>query len=206
MQSTVYTRTYEAAEYDRGEILRYAGVRGDASEEIKDLLDSCIKELDGRLSYRVCFSEFPICITDGYADLGFMKTESALVTRLLAGCEKVILFAATVGLGADRLILRYGTSSPSRALMLQAIAAERIESLCDAFCDDITADAKASGYSVRPRFSPGYGDLQIEVQRDIFKVLNCQKNIGVSLNDSLIMSPSKSVTAFIGLVPNDRRS
>ena len=205
MQNVIYTRTYEAPEYNRAEMLRYAGVRGNAPEELEKLLDDCICELDGWLSYRVCFSEFPVNIKDGFADLGFLKTQSALVTRLLAGCEKVVLFAATVGLEADRLIARYGAASPSRALMIQAIAAERIESLCDAFCNEVAAEAEAAGYRARPRFSPGYGDLKIEVQRDIFAVLNCPKNIGVSLNDSLIMSPSKSVTAFVGLKADGRR-
>ena len=39
----------------------------------------------------------------------------------------------------------------------------------------------------------------LEVQKEIFQVLNCNKHIGASLNSSLLMSPSKSVTAFIGI-------
>ena len=52
---------------------------------------------------------------------------------------------------------------------------------------------------IKPRFSPGYGDVPLEIQKDIVMLLDCAKRIGVSLNDSLLMSPSKSVTAFIGL-------
>lgn len=51
----------------------------------------------------------------------------------------------------------------------------------------------------RPRFSPGYGDLPLSAQREIFAVLDCGKRIGLMLNDSLLMSPSKSVTAFVGI-------
>ena len=100
--------------------------------------------------------------------------------------------AATVGVGIDRLIAKYSRISPSKALMLQAIGAERIEALCNAFCNDLSA----CDNSCIKRFSPGYGDLPLEVQRDIFSVLDCGKYIGVSLNGSLVMSPSKSVTAF----------
>ena len=80
--------------------------------------------------------------------------------------------------------------------MMQAIGAERIEALCDAFCDDME---KEMGVSLRPRFSPGYGDLPLSVQKDIISLLEAPKRIGLSLNDSLLMSPTKSVTAFAGI-------
>jgi cobalamin-dependent methionine synthase I len=53
--------------------------------------------------------------------------------------------------------------------------------------------------ALRPRFSPGYGDLPLELQTNLFKVLDCQHFIGLTLNDSMLMSPSKSVTAIVGL-------
>ena len=72
-----------------------------------------------------------------------MQTDSQGLCRNLQGCDKVILFAATVGLAPDRLIARYGRLSPTKALCMQAIGAERIESLCDAFCDELAADYAA---------------------------------------------------------------
>ena len=109
-----------------------------------------------------------------------------------------IIFAATVGLAPDRLVARNLVSSPTRALVFDAIGAERIESLCDAFCEDIKAKI-GNEKKLRPRFSAGYGDLDIEVQRDIFRLLDCPKNIGLTLTESLLMTPSKSVTAIIGI-------
>ncbi len=134
-------------------------------------------------------------------DLGFLQTDSQGLCRNLQGCDKVILFAATVGLVPDRLIAKYGRLSPTKALCMQAIGAERIESLCDAFCDELAADYAAEGYQTRPRFSPGYGDFPLDAQKAFFRALDCPRKIGLSLNDSLLMSPSKSVTALIGLLP-----
>ena len=96
------------------------------------------------------------------------------------------------------MITKYSEISPLKALIFQGIGAERIEALCDSFCDDIK---KEYNCIMKPRFSPGYGDLSLKIQKDIFKVLNPEKNIGLYLNDSLSMSPSKSVTAFAGLKP-----
>lgn len=134
-------------------------------------------------------------------DLGFLQTDSQGLCHNLQGCDKVILFAATVGLAPDRLIAKYGRLSPTKALCMQAIGAERIESLCDAFCDELAADYAAEGYQTRPRFSPGYGDFPLDAQKAFFRALDCPRKIGLSLNDSLLMSPSKSVTALIGLLP-----
>jgi len=92
------------------------------------------------------------------------------------------------------MIAKYGRISPVRALFFQAIGAERIESLCNAFCKDIKKDL-----NITPRFSPGFGDLPLELQKDIFFALQPHRNIGLTLNESLLMSPSKSVTAIIGI-------
>ena len=110
-----------------------------------------------------------------------------------------VVFGATVGLAIDRLIARYGHISPVKALFFQAIGAERIEAVCDLFCADIQREYAACGYQAGARFSPGYGDFPLSAQRDIFRVLDCSRKIGLSLNSSLLMSPSKSVTAIIGL-------
>ena len=58
-----------------------------------------------------------------------------------------------------------------------------------------------SGLAVRPRFSPGYGDLPLALQREVFAALDCPRRIGLTLSDSLLMSPTKSVTALIGAGP-----
>ena len=58
---------------------------------------------------------------------------------------------------------------------------------------------KAEGVFLKPRFSPGYGDLPLSMQTDIFRVLDCPRKVGLTLNNSLLMSPSKSVTAIMGI-------
>ena len=190
----VYVKNYPAPDFNKKEILRYAGVKGNISE-INALLEECIKELDGKLTYKVCYSEYPVKILSNNIDLTFTTVKSNDLVKNLKSCNSFILFAATVGLGVDRLIAKYNAISPTKALIFQAIGAERIESLCDLFNNDVKKEHKA----VRPRFSAGYGDLSIEIQKDIFTTLNCSKNIGVTLNESLLMSPSKSVTAIIGI-------
>lgn len=192
----IWNKTYTEPPICKKEILRYAGCKGSVKEEsIEMLLEECLAEVLPKLSYKVCYIELPFTMAEDICDLVYFKVQSNDLTKNLNGCEKVILFAATIGVEMDRLIGKYGHLSPSKSVMMQAIGAERIESLCDLFCEEI----EKAGWILQPRFSPGYGDLPLAVQKDIFRVLDCSKNIGLSLNESLIMSPSKSVTAFVGM-------
>ena len=197
--SQVQVRQYDPLPFDRAEILRYAACRQNGSAEMTAVLENCLAEVQGTLSGRVCFCEFAIRRTEVGLDLGFLQTSSEDLKKNLQGCDRLIVFAATVGLPIDRLITRYGRVSPVKSLFFQAIGAERIESLCDSFCADMQRIYGQSGYQTRPRFSPGYGDFSLTAQRDIFRVLDCPRRIGLSLNESLLMSPSKSVTAIVGL-------
>ncbi|MBQ5973799.1 MAG: Vitamin B12 dependent methionine synthase activation subunit, partial [Oscillospiraceae bacterium] len=178
MNAAVCCKTYAAPPVDRDEILRYARA-GRADERVRLLLEDCLEETCGRLSYRVCWREFPVAVRPDGCQLGTLSCPSADLARALDGCGRAVLFAATVGVELDRLIVRYGRLSPARALLLDALGSERIEALCDAFCAELAA---AAGQPVRPRFSPGYGDLPLAFQRDVFAALECGKRIGLGLN------------------------
>lgn len=195
MNSVILSKTYTKPPFCRKDILRYAGCK-EADNEISALLEMCIKEAEDKLVYKVCYRELSVTVIDDICDFGVFQLRSKKLALNLKNCKRVILFAATVGVGIDRLIAKYSRISPSKALMFQAIGAERIEALCDIFCQEIS---KQMGISLKPRFSPGYADLSLDVQKNIFSVLDCSKQIGVSLNNSLLMSPSKSVTAFAGI-------
>ena len=197
MMQMVYTKSYRPPKPNMEEILRYAGVKENDSG-VLELLSSCLEEVKHQLTYKVCYTVLPVMKKQNHLDLSFLETDSLDLQKHLEWCSQVVLFAATLGMGFDRLLARYSKVIPSRAFMLQAIGAERIEGLCDAFCEDLSHEMRYAGY-LTSRFSPGYGDLPLSVQREVFRVLDCPRKIGLTLNESLLMSPSKSVTAFVGI-------
>ncbi len=192
--STGYAR-YEELPLGEMEALRYAGCR-EADAAALTLLYDCYEELRSSLTYGVCYTELPVTVRGETCDFGVFSLHSADLAAYFAGCDRTVLFAATVGVAPDRLIARYAHTAPSKALMMQALGAERIEALCDRFCEDAAA---RYGEVAPSRFSPGYGDLPLSAQREVFRVLNGVSKLGICLNDSLLMSPTKSVTAFLGI-------
>ena len=193
--NAISVKTYCEPLIRESEILRYAGVKS-ADAETLVLVRAMLDEVRDTLTYKVCYTESELSVNGNECNFEDFSIKSRSLKKNLDGCGRVIIFAATVGIALDRAITKYTHLSPARALILQAIGAERIETLCDIFEEDMRAQHNEN---LRPRFSVGYGDASLDAQNDLFRILDATKKIGISLNNSMLMSPSKSVTAFIGI-------
>lgn len=185
---------------DFREVLRYAACRG-SDREVLQLARWAAAEAGPCLHGRVCWRETDITIRNDTVYMDGAAFPSKKLTERLTGCQRAVVFAATVGLELDRLMARYGRLAPARGLMLQSLGTERIEALCNRFEAEMAECYAAEG--IRPRYSPGYGDLPLESQKEIFAMLECPKRIGLYLSGSFQMTPSKSVTAIIGIGGKD---
>ena len=184
----------DAPPVDKREIMRYAKSLGD--EENASIINECIDKSGGVLNYNIAFCELNFTINGGVCDFGAFSVSSHSLSKNLSEAKRVFLFVASVGHGIDRLINKYSRTSPHKALFYNAIGTERVEALADSFVKWL--EDKTS-LKAMPRFSAGYGDLPLSIQKDIFEFLKPEKQAGVFLSDNFIMSPSKSVTAFLGL-------
>ena len=96
------------------------------------------------------------------------------------------------------LMKKYSVTDMSKTVVLQACAAAELEEYCDEMQKQI-AIKLGEGLYLRPRFSPGYGDFSILHQRDVLQMLEAQKKIGLTLTEGYMLTPTKSVTAVIGI-------
>lgn len=192
--SVLTVRSLPAPEVSMREILRYARSAADDTETVRLALD-CLDEVLPTLSYRAVYTVEDVTVTGEVCDIGGIRIRSAALAKNLSGVSRAVLVCATVGLGPDRLVMKYSRSRPARALIMQAIGAERVEAVLDA----LTEELKGEYGALRPRFSVGYGDAPLESQREITERLETAKRIGVSLSESMIMTPTKSVSAIIGI-------
>ena len=182
------------------ELLRYLGCKNGTvpDQNLTDLIAQCKQELEQAASPRVIWREYPLCIQDHSIDMTCLQTQSKSLERNLKDCERVLLFAATLGSRVDVLLHRYNMIQMSKAVVMQAASVAMLETFCDEQNQKLKEEYEEKGWYLRPRFSPGYGDFSLECQRQIAPALELNKRIGVTLTDSLLMAPSKSVTAVIG--------
>lgn len=183
--------------FDEKEILHYAMLPSFAPRPEELPLQECLEAASGAAHCRAVWRRYPLKRDRGTLDLGFTRTDSKDLGRCLEGCEGILLFACTAGAEMDRRITRAKMISPAKALLMHAIGAQQVEGACDRLCrglSELFPDCRLTD-----RYSPGYGDLPLAVQKDVFAALDCERTIGVTLTESLLMTPSKSVTAIIGM-------
>ena len=143
--------------------------------------------------YAVC--RVPITtLDDGVTDLSFTKTESRALLKILSGAKEAFVLACTLGVEVDRVIGKLSKTSRAEAFIYDAVASAVVEAVLDAIEKEIT-----DGYRTTPRFSPGYGDFSLSCQGELLDFLGAPHHLGVTLNDSGLMSPMKTVTAVIGI-------
>ena len=189
---------------NRQEALRYMGC-GDAvpDEKMLGMLEECEAALLAVIKPCCIYHVFDIEDTeDGVAVCGTsLVLAGRSVREHLAGCTKAVLMAATLSAHAEKVIRRYEATDMTRAVIADSLASAAVEQVCDKAEEEITREF--SRYHRTWRFSPGYGDLPLDIQGSFLDVLQAPKRIGLSATQSDILIPRKSVTAVIGLSENE---
>lgn len=180
------------------DVYRYMGLGNSKPDYALELLtDECISDFKSVVNYKACYSVVKIDVSDEGVDFGVFSVKSKSLAKNLNGCDRVVLFAATAGTGTELQRKRAAVTTPSRALVLDAVGTASIESFCDKLCDMWSEEFE--GCFLRPRFSPGYGDLPIIMQKALLSYLDSSRKAGIVLTDSLLMIPQKSVSAIVGI-------
>ncbi len=191
-------------EINKAEALRYMGYGKNKPDEVtmQNIIE-CEKALLEVIKPECVYRIFDICRTDdGVSVEGTSLVLTGKdVANHLKGCPKAALLAVTVSGGADRLIRSYAAYDMAKSVITDCLASAAVEQVCNEV-DKIIRENSQQKYQTW-RFSPGYGDLPLEIQKDFLDVLNAGKRIGLSVLDNCMMVPTKSVTAVIGLSDNE---
>lgn len=184
------------------ETARYLGYKksNPPEENIQKLIEKAATEMHKLLNPQGVYEIFPLAVEKSTNTIKFadIKIQSRDLLNNLENCSEVALIAATIGPQIDSYIRRAQATDSVYASICQATGAMYIEEVVDALNKKIKTEADTKGHTTRPRYSPGYGDVPLTYQKDFFRLLNCNR-IGLTLMDTLIMAPEKSVTAFIGI-------
>ena len=193
MSHTIYTASPSSLKIKVREVLRYLNVK-EPDEALLSLVYDCIEQCRRVIMPKAVYVKCPVSINGKTVDLGELRMDSQKLSVFLDGANEAYVFVATLGAMADREVNKYLRAEPSRGVILNAVMIAFVEEFCD----------KLNGYLLgvdasTKRFSPGYGDLALEYQKEVLKLLNAEKNVGITLTDTYLMVPTKSVSAIVGI-------
>lgn len=181
--------------------VRYLGYgRCAVDEKTMQMIRESFDELEQLADRKSIYRIFELSFKDeNTLSIGTIEIQSKNLQKNLSGCKQVVVLATTLGTQVDRQIRKYEILDMSRAVVLQACAAAVLEEYCDEIQENIAGELDKQGLFIRPRFSPGYGDFSILHQKDLLQMLETQKRIGLTMTDGCMLTPTKSVTAIIGV-------
>lgn len=178
---------------DNNEVKRYLKIhKFDTQNDL--LIEECKSEVYKIARPSCVYSRECICVEEGKVDFCFDIVESRNLSKNLCQCEEAYVLCATLGIEVDRLIQKYAKIEPSKSVVIDSVATALIEEFCD-YVNDILGEKD----DLCQRFSAGYGDYSIKHQKMILERLDASKKIGVTLLESYMMSPAKTVSAIIGI-------
>ena len=186
---------------DKNEALRYRGHRGgDIPLNLDKVADEVLGKICAHITPRFVHSRFSVKVVENGVMLeNGLVLQGEDIKKHLAGCDECYIICATVGIGADNFIRTMSAMGSVYALMADGAATAAVEAVCDSVEDFLRTELKKEKMYLTWRYSPGYGDFPFTQQPDILSLLNADKLIGVSCNDSCMMTPAKSVTAVMGI-------
>ena len=177
------------------EALRYLGAGQDAATET--LVRETAAELERAVQPRWVYRVLPVEQTGAGPTVGGMLLPGAMAAQMLRDARQAAILVCTLGAGFETLLRADSARSMARAVALDACGSAFVETGCDA-CERELA-ARFPDRFLTDRFSPGYGDLPLSLQTELLALTDARRRLGVSLTESLLMVPSKSVTAIIGI-------
>ncbi len=190
----------EIGTIDRNIVARYIGMKESAPEgELLTLMDRAESKLKEDVAPAVTYKRFDLEKGEG----GIALSGASLILpgrdieKLLVNCDMAVLMCATLGPKVDARIRKLSAADVAMALVYDATASVAIDNICDSLQTEIAE--KLPGYEQTMRFSPGYGDLPLEIQESFINVLDTKKRVGVSLTEGGMLTPVKTVTAVVGL-------
>jgi hypothetical protein len=171
------------------------------SARIASLVDDYIENYHDLIAPLYSYKIRNIISTDGSrVDIGeSIVLKSRKVARLLERCDKVAVFALTIGDYLEDMVAYLAENGlVLQATVLDAIGSGTAESLATQVEQSIREDARSEGLVISWRFSPGYCDWDVSQQELIFRALG-NDTAGITLNKSMLMVPRKSVSGIIGI-------
>ena len=180
-----------------------ARVTNEISENERNKINNAIEEAIKRVNLSASYVIIPIESNTG--EIISFGNNFIINSKKLAEYLNNSKSAYLVGVTAGRDIVAFRDDNLKdekdmfTAVIADAVGSETAEGAIDYVHELLTKQNVRLGQIVKSvRFSPGYGDLSLVYQKDVVRLLALDK-LCVTLSETNILYPEKTVTAFIGV-------
>lgn len=180
--------------------LKYLGHTGQQiTDEMEILLDECIRDVKHVSQPKVVSRRFDLSGDSlEIRELG-LSLPGNQIREAFSQCSHCLFVGATLGITLERKIKYYEKSDMTKAAVMDAVSSAYLESYCDEYEESL-------GYPNRSyRLCPGYGDIPLSLNREIARVLDIGKTLGITLTPDNLMIPQKSMLGLIGIGTPERK-
>jgi len=197
----------EDARPGREEVLSAQGLPelGDLPKRLRDLLEDAFAEYDTLAEPRAIAGELSRADLEAVLDGFDGPVGETVIGQIYPRASAFALYVATLGTPlADRIREMFATNDLGRGWMLDGVAssgADRLSYLLSARFEEKLGRNGHSAPRVLP-YSPGYCGWTVRGQKKLFARLGPEQ-IGVTLNDSCLMTPIKSVSGVLVCGPGE---
>jgi hypothetical protein len=169
---------------------------GGVARAIKQAIDTAYTLIHGK----ACYKTFRITQA-GPGRVAIEGSDTLFVganmVKLLARCDFATLLASTIGPELERKVDHIKKTHTADAYFLDVVGGWMADYMADRVDAIIQSEVLRSGYARTMRYSPGYGDWDLPVQRELLDKVEAS-TIGITCTETFILQPRKSVTAVIG--------
>lgn len=120
-----------------------------------------------------------------------------VINNQLEGITSFTLFTATIGENFDKWSSELFSLDPVKGYLADLAGAELTEAVADWIENKINILIEEKGLKCTNRYSPGYCGWSVAEQKKLFALLP-EKFCGITLTESSLMVPRKSVSGIIG--------
>lgn len=194
---TEKTLTYEDLQISLADVYEQMGYRNaepDKATQRETL--AVIGEVQGWLRPRFCYQ---VVSQQPDFDMG------RIILRQLHGAEAYVLFICTSGMEFEAYQQRLKDAGDMvRIFIADALGSVIAEKTADRMEDHLQESIDKLGWHHTNRFSPGYCGWHVSQQQRLFPLFQGH-SCGVTLTDSSLMVPIKSVSGIVGIGKEVRR-
>lgn len=179
--------------------LKYLGYKGQDIASISNTLEEVIEEVlkISQIKYIIDYQEITLQEENLIVLKNGLELKGSAISKRLQNCNKVAIIIATIGCEYDKKLLSLQNTDALKAALFDGAGSALVEEVMNKLNNKIKT--VHIDKQITKRFSAGFGDLPLETNKAMINIYNATRRLGIVINENLLMTPSKSVTAIVGI-------